>query len=265
MRLRVFAGIMAATIWITCAQAADPPGSVQKGPTADPLSNLTDEQFREIMELSLEKSLRDLAQGIIARAPRPVFASNIQWLEENAHRLAPGMLYAFAIRMLPHDPDKAVFWWRVARIRFSLDSALCKDKSVGARYYNYDHQFKGAVRRQGLTQLKVPLETTLAAMDWIDRNPNHKVSLAGHCSSGLEGMGASMKRQGIADKSPWGADSKAKSMPGHIGRVEIVEPPKENDDSRWVKPGTEHGEIISSLKRKIRSQIETAIKNHGQR
>jgi hypothetical protein len=246
----------------TTSESADARAQARrKHQTTNPLSNLTDQQFRKIINLSLEKSSRVMGQSLIARAPRLLIASNIQWLQDNAHRLAPGMLYAFAIRMLPHDPDKAVFWWRVARLRFTFDSALCRDRSVSARSYNYDHQFKGAVRQQGLTNLRTPVETTLAALNWIENNSNHEVSLIGHCTSGLQGIGVAMKQRGLDKKSPWDNTGPAKTMPGHLGRVEIAEPPKVTDESKWVRPKGDQAKIISDLRKRIRDQLGKAIKN----
>lgn len=219
------------------------------------LSTITPDEFKKLMSTSIRNSSRQLGMRALTKAPDETFSSSVPWLKEHAAQFAPEFLYMLAMRSLKIDPDRAVFWWLVGRLRLVYDVVRCKDKTARSIVGAMDRQFRVMVGKMNLTSLKTSSDKLQAALDWDINNPPHKFPLLPTCLHGLDAMGLALKQSGLGKQRPFAGKSVGKHLPGHVGKTIILPTPKMGDQSQWLKPVSEHRRLLKETRDSYRRSI----------
>jgi hypothetical protein len=163
--------------------------------------------------LAQEKG-NDKAVATLAQNPRGVYAGiNLQPAQQMLQRLQsaaggtrrpamrevikdagahiPPVLYALANALAEDDPDDAVFWYQVGRIRAVYDSLRCKDATARAGVVVIGRGLSVRLRHSMFYQRNQLVDIAQKAIEWDKKNPRgydqRWIALYGKVAAGSPG------------------------------------------------------------------------------
>jgi len=94
-------------------------------------------------------------------------------VQKDAGSHMPPVLYALANALAEDDPEEAVFWYQVGRLRAVYDGLRCRDQSARSGVTTIGQGLSVPLRRQMFFQRSQLVAIARKAIDWDAKNPRN--------------------------------------------------------------------------------------------
>lgn len=184
-----------------------------------------------------------LAMQAIRKVTKEKHPGLTKYLEQHAAELPPVLLYELSARVYAHDRWHGVFWYYVARVRYTYDLMRCVDPTVMARLNGADRFANGPVTEIRLSP-KQAYGVALTALRWDREHPIHTALPVGECASGESYQFAHNKDAVI--RTAWPDDSPYLSQAN----------PKPLFEDEWIRPHYEYDAILKQARDRVRADVD---------